>query len=419
MWADRSVFYHIYPLGFCGAEAENDFISAPIDRLSKIAAWIPHLCDLQINAVYLGPVWEACSHGYDTADYCRVDRRLGTNEEFAALVAQFHAAGIKVILDGVFNHVGRRFFAFQDVLQHHGESQYASWFYLNFNKENHYGDGFCYQGWDGCDNLVKLKLSNPRVREYIYKIVREWINFYHIDGLRLDVAHYLNKGFLRGLRQCCREQKDDFWLMGEVLYGDYRRFANEEMLDSVTNYECYHGLHSGINNHNMFEPAYSLARQFSEPDGIYRGLNLFNFADNHDVSRIASVLKDARCLKPLYTLMFTIPGIPCLYYGSEWGITGLRGEGDAALRPALELREDADLTKHIRYLIDYRRRSEVLAYGNYAELAVDSTFLAFSRSWQGKKLVIATNVGETPRSLVCDGHYWELPPFSSEIFRID
>lgn len=418
MWVENSVFYHIYPLGLCGAPLSNDFFSEPVNRLSKLATWIPHLCDLGCNAVYLGPVFESGSHGYDTADYFTVDRRLGTKDDLKELINAFHQAGIKVILDAVFNHVGRHFWAFEEVRREGKASPYCSWFKLNFDYDNSFHDGFCYYAWDGCDDLVKLNQRNPEVRRHIFEAVTMWVKEFDIDGLRLDVAHYLRKPFLRELRQHCNHLKSDFWLMGEVLFGNYNRQMNPQMLNSVTNYEAYKGLHSSCTNHNMFEIAYSLNRQFNETDGLYRNSFLYNFLENHDVSRIATILNNPAQLKPLYTLLFTLPGIPSLYYGGEWGLSGCRDNSDTEVRPTLELQQDTELTAHLKYLIAYRKNSQILTYGTYLEVAVRNNLLAFTRNLPQGALLIAINIGTDCEEFDFNGCRYSLPPYASEIYTL-
>jgi glycosidase len=337
-WAPNSTFYHIYPLGFCGAPARNDFVSPPTPRLEKILPWLPHMLDLGVNALYLGPVFESTAHGYDTADYNHVDRRLGDDNTLRELVHALHQSGIRVILDGVFNHVGRDFWAFRDVQQYGERSIYRDWFQgLNFSSHSPYGDPFSYQGWNGNYDLVKLNLGNPAVQEHLLNAVRIWVNRFDIDGLRLDVADCLEMPFIEALRAFTRQLKTDFWLMGEVVLGDYRNWVSPTRLDSVTNYECFKGLYSSFTNKNFFEIAYSLNRQFG-PDGIYRDLPLYSFADNHDVNRVASLLQNPAHLYPLYCLLFTMPGVPSIYYGSEWGLEGKRtAQEDSNLRPCLDL----------------------------------------------------------------------------------
>ncbi len=289
-WARDSVFYHIYPLGLCAAPPRNDFCSPVIPRLEQLYGWVDHMQNLGVNAVWLGPVFESSAHGYDTADYFQVDRRLGTNHTLSGVISALHQRGIRVILDAVLNHVGRDFWAFRDVREHNERSAYSDWFEgLNFQMRSPFNDPFTYKGWNGCFDLVKLNLRNPEVKKHLFQAIEMWIQEFNIDGLRLDAADCMVIGFLKELGSLCRSIRSDFWLMGEVVHGDYRKWANAETLDSVTNYECYKGLYSSHVDHNYFEIAYALKRQFGER-GMYRDVSLYNFADNHDVNRVASNL---------------------------------------------------------------------------------------------------------------------------------
>lgn len=402
-WSYGSFFYHIYPLGFCGAPQYNDFSSSPINRLEKISGWIPHLKDLGIKAIYLGPVFESTSHGYDTADYYTVDRRLGTNETLAGLVYEFHDNGMKVILDGVFNHVGRNFWAFKDVLHHQGHSIHCDWIHgLNFHASNSFNDPFSYSTWEGHDALIKLNLENYYVREHIFKAVESWINNFNIDGLRLDVAYCLNDHFLKELRNYCKNIRPDFWLMGEVLHGDYRRWANPDTLDSVTNYDCYKGIFSSHNCKNYYEIASTLNREFAEY-GLYNEFPIYNFVDNHDVDRVASTLHKKAHLYPLYAMLMTIPGIPSIYYGSEFGLEGTKAGGsDTALRPDIDFVKNEDNQKHkdlynaIKRFASIRKNSEALKYGIYRQVGIANEQLAFIRQSANESLIVAINGSDQP-----------------------
>ena len=405
-WSHDAIFYHIYPLGLCGAPARNDFSAPAQPRLEQITAWIPHLAELGVNAVYFGPLFESTAHGYDTADYYHVDRRLGTRETLARLVGALHAAGIRVILDGVFNHVGRDFWAFRDVLRNGASSPTCGWFAgLNFGGRSPLGDPFTYETWRGHYELVKLNLRNPETRWHLLEAVRHWIQDYDIDGLRLDVADSLDLDFQRELVRFTRDLRPDFWLMGEVIHGDYRRWANPETLDAVTNYECYKGLYSSLNSKNYFEIAYALNRQFGE-GGLYRGLPLYNFADNHDVDRVASNLANPKHLQPLYCLLFTMPGVPSLYYGSEWGLAGKRTPGsDVALRPQLDLSQlqrsapQPNLPADIRRLIQVRKASPALRRGDYRQLHVSFEQLGFARQAEGETVIVLINASDAAVSM--------------------
>lgn len=405
-WATEAVFYHIYPLGLSGSPSQNDFMSPAVPRLEAVHNWITHIKDLGCNALYLGPVFEASTHGYDTADYYTVDRRLGTNETLKQLITQLHAQGIKVILDGVFNHVGRGFWAFRDLLSNGEGSPYRDWFAgVDFSRSSPYGDAFAYDGWNGHHNLVKLNLQHPDVRAHLFSAVQLWIEEFKIDGLRLDAADVMDLSFLGDLAGFCRGLCADFWVMGEVIHGDYRRWANPEMLDTTTNYECYKGLYSSHNDKNYFELAFSLNRQFGE-HGIYKSLLLYSFADNHDVNRIASTLQHQAHLYPLHILLFTIPGLPSIYYGSEWGMSGIKlPDSDAPLRPrlphpeAVEQKPHPALSATIRRLANIRKAHAALRYGSYEQVHVAHEQFAFARQTKEEQLIIVVNAASTSVSL--------------------
>ncbi|MGN0975331.1 MAG: alpha-amylase family glycosyl hydrolase [Gemmiger sp.] len=392
MWFEEAVVYQIYPLGLCGAPAEND--GQPSHRILRIKEWAGHIRALGATCVLFNPVFESDAHGYDTRDYTRIDCRLGTNEDFREVCAALHGAGLRVMLDGVFNHVGRGFWAFQDVLQNRWNSPYKDWFCVNFDGNNSYNDGLWYECWEGCENLVKLNLHNPAVRQHLFDAVRGWVNAFDIDGLRLDVAYCLDKGFLTELRSFTGGLKPDFVLMGETLHGDYNQWMNPLCCHSVTNYECYKGIYSSFNSSNMHEIAYSLNRQFgSEPWCLYTGKHPLSFADNHDVSRIATLLKTKEQLPLVYGLLFGMPGVPAVYYGSEWGMEGDKKNGDASLRPAVEVPERNALTEWITALAKVRTGSEALCYGSYKNLQVQPELLVFERRSENERVIVAINAG--------------------------
>ncbi len=416
-WTKDAIFYHIYPLGFCGAPYQNDFYAPAENRLDILLPWMDHIQSLGVNAVYLGPVFQSSSHGYDTADYYQVDRRLGDNGALATISRAFHDRGIRLVLDAVFNHVGRDFWAFQDVLRYGKRSAYRDWFAnLNFDSQSPFGDPFQYESWQGHYSLVKLNLSNPHVRAHLFDAVRMWMDVFGIDGLRLDAADCVDLDFMKALHSFTKQRDPDFWLMGEVVHGDYRQWVNPEILDSVTNYEAYKGLYSSLNDTNFHEIAYSLNRQFG-PDGIYKDLSLYNFVDNHDVSRIASLLKNPAHLYPLYILLFTMPGIPSIYYGSEWGIEGKKSDhSDAALRPALDLHQLQEKAPHpnlvsvIECLAGLRNQVEALRYGEYQTLHVTKEQFVFLRNYGQEQACVALNSANKPVTLD-----FELPFHTSRV----
>lgn len=401
-WFESAVFYHIYPIGYFGCEKVNDQQSEPSHAVLRLIEDIPHIKELGCNAVYFGPVFESVAHGYDTIDYTKIDRRLGTNEDFKKVCGALHENGIRVVLDGVFNHVGRDFGAFKDVREHKLGSAKKDWFHVREGNSG-YNDGFYYEGWEGHYELVKLNLYNLEVKQYIKDCITGWRNEFGIDGLRLDVAYCLEENFLRELRGHCKWLAEDFFLLGETLHGDYNKWMNDQMLDSVTNYECYKGLFSSFNDMNMFEIAHSINRQFgSENWCLYRGKHLYTFVDNHDVTRVASILKTKEHLPLIYTLMFMMPGIPAVYYGSEYGVEGdKRGGGDDALRPAFDLEKMKaggirDLTEHIRALSEIQKNNPAASQGDYKQVQLTNRQYAFSRSAEGETLITVINCDSAP-----------------------
>ena len=435
MWAYESVFYQIYPLGFCGAPFENDGVLTP--RIRKVIDWIPHIKNLGANAIYFSPVFESDTHGYNTRDFRKIDVRLGTNEDFADVCQALHKEGIKVVLDGVFNHVGRGFWAFQDVLEKRWDSPYKDWFHISFDGNSNYNDRLWYEGWEGNYDLVKLNLCHPDVKQHIFDSIRSWVEEFDIDGLRLDVAYCLDENFIRELRAFCDSLKPDFFLVGEMLHGDYNRLMNDSMLHSATNYECYKGLFSSFNSMNMFEIIHSLLRQFGPENWtLYRGKHLLCFVDNHDVSRIASNLTNEQHLPLIYALCFGMPGIPCVYYGSEWGAKANKSEGDPALRACFDAPVENDLTAWISKLAAAKKSSNALNYGDFRSVVLTNRQCIFERKTDSERVLVAINADNVPYTAHFDagcgtavdlitgnthdfGGGSELPPYSAFFWKCE
>lgn len=400
-WYDSAVFYHIYPLGLCGCSKENTGIAeAHFDQLKQ---WAKHACDMGFTAIYIGPLFESVGHGYETTDYKKVDIRLGTNEDFRDFVDYCHGMGVKVVVDGVFNHVGRRFFAFEDLQKNREGSPYRDWFCnVNFGANNEYNDGFSYENWGGYNLLVKLNQRNPEVMQYLFDVIRFWIDTFDIDGIRLDAADVLDFDFMKRMRYETSRMKEDFWLMGEVIHGDYSRWVNDETLHCVTNYELHKGLYSGHNDHNYFEIAHTIRRL----NDICRGGRLYTFADNHDVERIYTKLNQKEHLKLVTLLVYTLYGIPSVYYGSEFGIEGNKEQGsDWNLRPYLDLSDfaDAEKTNPVTALCarlgDMKKEYPELTYGEYKELHLTNRQFAYGRALDGNCIVTALNCDDAPADM--------------------
>ena len=406
-WYDEAFFYHIYPLGLCGAPKTNSY-GKEEHRLRELWPWVEHLERLGVTGLYIGPLFESGSHGYDTTDYRRLDRRLGSNEDLKAFVRHCHEHGIRVVLDAVFNHSGRDFFAFRDLKEKRERSEYQDWYCnVNFWNNNEYGDGFSYDNWGGYNLLAKFNLRNPQVVNYHLETVRYWVSEFDIDGLRLDTADVLDFDFMRALRSLANTVKPEFWLMGEVIHGEYQRWVNPGMLHAVTDYALHKALYSGHNDHNYFEIAHTLNR-FMQNGIDCRAL--YSFVDNHDVERIHTKLNDKRHWLPVHILLFCLPGIPSVYYGSEFGIDGrkARGGSDDEIRPQLNLDElltgENSCLEAVRALGQIYREEKALALGDYQQLVLTTKQYAFRR---GDVLVAVNNDGcDAELNVPCaDGTY--------------
>ncbi len=417
MWYEEAVFYHIYPLGMLGAPKVNDYGTVE-HRLRELDDWIGHIKEMGFNAIYIGPLFESVGHGYETTDYRKLDSRLGDNEDLKAFVKNCHENGIRVIFDGVFNHTGRDFFAFKDLKANRENSRYRDWFCnVNFYGNNEYNDGFSYDNWGGYNLLVKLNQRNPEVRDYILDVIRFWVSEFDVDGIRLDAADVLDFDFMKSLRALADVVKPEFWLMGEVIHGDYSRWVNDSTLHSVTNYTLHKALYSGHNEHNYFEIAHTIRRLQDMTGG--RGLNLYNFTDNHDVERIASKINDRAHLYPVHILEYTLPGVPSVYYGSEFAIEGRKEKySDDSLRPRLRYEDYKDainenaFTAFLSLLGRLRLGIKSLSYGDYREVALTNRQYMYTRNTSEYTDIIAVNNDDNP-SEVCgsgirDGEYIEV-----------
>ena len=400
-WYNEAVFYHIYPLGLTGAPKQNEY-GEPVHRLNTLLPWIDHIKEIGCTALYIGPLFESVGHGYETTDYRKLDSRLGDNEDLKNFVAACHEKGIKVIFDGVFNHTGRDFFAFKDIQEKRQNSPYVNWYCnVNFSGNTEYNDGFSYENWGGYNLLVKLNQRNPDVQNYICDVIRFWVSEFDVDGIRLDAADVLDFDFMKQLRRTAEDVKPDFWLMGEVIHGDYSRWVNGSTLHSVTNYALHKALYSGHNDHNYFEIAHTVKYLQNMGD-----LDLYNFVDNHDVERIYTKLSNKAHFAPVHVLLYTLPGVPSIYYGSEFGIEGRKERtSDDSLRPALNLADYADAveknpcTALVSALGKVRQNTPALNYGSYAELMLTNRQYAFARDLDGMRVIVTVNNDDNAASM--------------------
>ena len=407
IFADK-IFYHVYPLGLGNCKKNNDFNQSAGNIFEVFAGDLDRIKYLGCNAIYFGPIFESSRHGYDTVDYYYIDRRLGNNQKFKDFCNLAHGKGFAIVVDGVFNHTGRDFFAFKDIQKNGRNSIYKDWYLnLNFDRGSNYGDNFDYDGWSGCKDLVKLNLQNPDVQNHIFGAIKFWIEEFKIDGIRLDAADVLDGGFLKNLGNFCRSVKNNFWLMGEVVHGDYNNWCNPQKIDSVTNYQLYSAIYSSVDKGNFYELSYNLNREFGQENGLYKYAPLYNFLDNHDVNRVVSEIKDPeKKIYLIYGLLFAVPGIPSIYYGSEFALKGKRGNwDDYELRPSLPpfspvpdfAKPSFDfsfLPQAIKQFSEIRKNSKALIFGNYIEEKVSDRQFVFSRNFQEEKIVVVCNSGD-------------------------
>jgi cyclomaltodextrinase / maltogenic alpha-amylase / neopullulanase len=386
---EHEIIWHAYPLGFVGAERENPPGSPVQHRLPRLERWLDHIVGLGANALQLGPVFDSETHGYDTRDHFRIDPRLGDEDDLRHLIAAAHDHGVKVVLDGVFNHVGRSFPRF--IAAEAGDEEAARWFRPE-------GDGWA--DFEGHGALVLLDHDSSEVRDHVIAVMRHWLDL-GIDGWRLDVAYAVPAPFWRAVADAVHESHPHAWLMGEVIHGDYVRFVEESGLDSVTQYELWKAIWSSLNDANPFELAWSLGRQ---RDMVASFLPTV-FIGNHDTTRIASSLTDPRHLPHALVVLLTAGGIPAIYAGDEEGFTGVkedRAGGDDAVRPpfpddpsGLSPLGEPILRLHQR-LISLRRRKPWLVDGVYEQVRLDDDALVYRMTARSgdDSILVALNMSE-------------------------
>ncbi|WP_062516356.1 alpha-amylase family glycosyl hydrolase [Demequina gelatinilytica] len=363
-WVAHAIWWHAYPLGFTGAEGLAQAPDAPArHRLPHLAAWLDHLVGLGASGLLLGPVFDSESHGYDTVDHLRIDPRLGDEADLAALIAEAHERGVRVMLDGVFNHVGRSHPAFAAVLAEGPSAPTAGWFRLRWpGGAEAWTPGIepDYDDFEGHRHLVALDHSSPAVVDHVVQVMTYWLDR-GVDAWRLDAAYAVPASFWAEVSRRVRATHPDAYLMGEVIHGDYAGFVADGGLDAVTQYELWKAVWSSLNDRNLHELAHALGRH----DAMLASFVPFTFVGNHDVTRIASRLTDRRHLAHATVLLATLPGTPAVYSGDELGLTGVkedRAGGDDAVRPVfpdqpgpLDPDAAAILALH-RQLLGLRRR---------------------------------------------------------------
>jgi glycosidase len=410
-WAETAIFWHVYPLGFVGAPASATDPDATAPRLRRLNNWLDYLIDLGSNGLLLGPVFASETHGYDTVDHYRIDPRLGTEADLVDLFEQASSRGIKVVLDGVFNHVGRSFPQLTDVVERGYLSPYSSWFKRR-------ADG-AFNSFEGHDRLVTLNHDEPRVADYVSDVMTYWLDR-GASGWRLDAAYAVPAEFWRQVTDRVRAKHPDAWLFAEVIHGDYPSFVAKAGVDSVTQYEVWKATWSSLNDRNLYELAWALQRH----EELLETFVPQTFLGNHDVTRIATQLVDARHLPhALVLLLVAIAGIPSIYAGDERGMVGLKEQrkgGDDAIRPAFPEHPDAltpaaeETLRLHRELIGLRRRHPWLVRARTVveHLANEQMLLRVTDGTD--TLLVGLNLGEAD-VLVLPSGAWKLVSGQGEV----
>jgi glycosidase len=401
-WSEHAIWWQVYPLGFLGAEREAlPAGSPPKPRLPRLAGWFDYLIELGANGLALGPVFASETHGYDTVDHFRIDARLGEEADLVRLVEEASARGIRVLLDGVFNHVGRGFVAPD-----------ASWFRTDPNGE--------LATFEGHDRLVVLNHAEPAVADHVVDVMTYWLER-GVAGWRLDVAYGVPLDFWRAVTGRVRARFPDAWFVGEVIHGDYASYAEQGGLDSVTQYELWKAIWSSLNDRNFFELAWALDRH-------NKWLETFRpqtFVGNHDVTRLASRLEDERALEHALVVLTTVGGIPWVYAGDEQAFRGVKEDregGDDAIRPAFPGRPEdlaPDGWRHYRLhqeLIGLRRRLPWVVGARTTVAALTNTAIAYRASaGEGEALAVALNVADEPAEVDLPAGHWQRAAGPGEI----
>ncbi|MEU4219462.1 alpha-amylase family protein [Actinoplanes sp. NPDC026623] len=395
-WVEHAVWWQVYPLGFTGAYPSG----GDGGGLPRIIDWLDYAIELGASGILLGPVFASETHGYDTVDHLRIDPRLGADAEFDALIAAAHDRGLRVLLDGVFNHVGRGHAAFQAVLAQGRDAPTANWFRLGPP-----GDGGepRYETFEGHGALVALNHLEPAVADYVADVMTHWLRR-GADGWRLDAAYAVPAEFWAAVLPRVRAEFPDAYVVGEVIHGDYGDFVTRSTVDSVTQYELWKAVWSALNEGNFFELGWALDRHNAFLDTFVPQ----TFVGNHDVTRLASRIADERHLPHALALLLTVGGTPSIYSGDEQGFTGVkedREHGDDAVRPPFPagpggLAPYGRPLYHLHQeLIGLRRRHPWLHRARTSTVHLTNEQFAYEAAGSGGRLLVALSVGAAPAEL--------------------
>jgi glycosidase len=389
-WVQHAIWWQVYPLGFVGAFPADPPPGADEHRMRRIVEWLDHAVELGASGIALGPIFESRTHGYDTTDHHRIDPRLGDDADFDELVSQAHARGLRVLLDGVFNHVGTDFPRYRDAL----DGGDMSWFR---RRNGEFGT------FEGHGELIALNHDNPDVVDYTVDVMTHWLRR-GADGWRLDAAYAVPDRFWAQVLPRVREEFGDAYFVGEVIHGDYSAHVRDAGFDSVTQYELWKAIWSSLNDGNFHELDHALARHNEFLDAFVP----MTFIGNHDVTRIASKLENTRHLEHALVILLTIGGTPSVYAGDESAYRGVKEErvgGDDAVRPEFTSPlmgvddQGRDVYRLHQYLIGLRRRHPWLHAARSSAGHLTNTQYVFRVHDENNALVVALNVDDEPMSV--------------------
>lgn len=401
-WADDVIWWHCYPLRF--VDAEREAVDQVVHRLPRLSGWLDYVVELGANGLLLAPVFASRTHGYDTLDHFRIDPRLGDADDFADLVARARERGVRLLLDGVFNHVSDAHPIVQRALAGGPSSPEGAWI--------RWVDGYP-RGFEGNLDLVELDLSHGPVQDYVAEVMVHWLDA-GVDGWRLDAAYAPGADAWRPIVERVRAAHPDAWLLAEVIHGDYVDFVARSGVDSVTEYELWKAVWSSLNDRNFHELAWTLGRH-AEFSAAFRPLV---FLGNHDTTRIATQLADPSDLPLASALLFLLPGVPAVYAGDEQGFTGEKTDGptgDDAVRPPFpetpqELAPFGRGTYELyRHLVHLRRTHPWLTTATLEVGEVTNEAIAIHLAGVGNRLTLGLNTADTPVEL----------PAASGVLRVE
>lgn len=384
-WAKSTIFWHVYPLGFVDAPIWDESARRAAEpRLTKLIDQLDYMTSLGLNGLLLGPVFASPTHGYDTTDYYRIDDRLGSGEDMDALIAACHERGIKVLFDGVFSHADATFT--------HPEMLHQE------------------EVFEGHGNLKRFDHSNPAVADYVADVMNYWLDK-GIDGWRLDAAYSVSNDFWKPVLEKVKTDHPESFIFGEVIHGDYASFVTHGGMDSVTQYELWKATWSSLKDANFFELDWTLKRHNEFAESFIPQ----TFISNHDVTRIATQVGPEKA-RIAMVIMFTLAGIPSIYYGDELGWEGLKEErhgGDDAIRPAFpDNPEINEVTNLYKGLIHLRRENSWLVNATVEVTDLENEKMSYTVSERDgeKKLFVSMDISEDK------AHATITDPFGTVIF---